>query len=430
MRLLLLAYYFPPDGGAGTQRPTSFVKHLPRLGIDCTVVTRTPPKARSYWEPEDATLVDVVERSATVLRTPGDAGGLAQFLAAAERRADEAIARERPDAILATMSPFEMWRTAAALGDRHRIPVVFDLRDPWALDGWQSYRTWFHWRRERDEMRRMLRRADGVVANTKESRRLFLELEPALAPERCTVVTNGWEADDFPLPAPRVAPAADPDAPMRIVFTGSFLSKPLYPKTSLSKRLAALVRHVPEPILPSGRTPLHLLGAIRSLRAAGDPAGRAAKLVVVGQKDEWTERCVRESGVADAVTFVGYQKHAASVRFIREADVLFLPLHGLPAGHRSRIVPGKAYEYLATGRPILGALPEGDAADLVRASGIGVVADPCSDRALADAIRSLHADWRSGRFDGSERPANAAQYERGVLAGTLAAFLRTITAQQ
>lgn len=426
MRVLLFAYYFPPDGGAGTQRPASFARHFPARGIDCTVVTRTPPAKRNYWEPEDATLLDSAAKATRVVRTPPTEGGLAAWLDAAERLGDEEIRRAKPDVLLLTMSPFELWQVGARLADRHGIPVVYDLRDPWALDGWQSYRTYLHWRREAKAMRAMLRRADGVVANTPESRRLFLDLEPSLRAERVTVVTNGWEAEDFPQPGPDVIAGARPDGTMRIVFTGSFLSKPLYPGRSLKQRVGAFLRYVPEPILASGRTPKHLLGAISRLRERGAEAGRVARLVVVGQKDEWTARCVEESGVADAVEFTGYLSHGESVRAIREADALFLPLHGLPRGCRSRIVPGKAYEYIATGRPILGALPEGDAAEIIEATGRGFVADPCDDESLAAAITALHARWKAGAFNRSVQGPNVAGYERGVLAASLASFLQSI----
>ena len=66
---------------------------------------------------------------------------------------------DRPDVILTTMSPFELWRVADELGQRHHIPAVYDLRDPWALDGVQDHRSVWHWRRGWREMRRMLRTA-------------------------------------------------------------------------------------------------------------------------------------------------------------------------------------------------------------------------------------------------------------------------------
>ena len=42
---------------------------------------------------------------------------------------------------------------------------------------------------------------------------------------------------------------------------------------------------------------------------------------------------------------------------ISSADLLFLPMHELPEGTSARIVPCKTYEYLASGRPVLAAVP-------------------------------------------------------------------------
>src|SRR5512133_3152494 len=38
-RVLVLAYFFPPVGGAGVQRTLKFVKYLAELGWDATVVS-------------------------------------------------------------------------------------------------------------------------------------------------------------------------------------------------------------------------------------------------------------------------------------------------------------------------------------------------------------------------------------------------------
>ena len=51
---------------------------------------------------------------------------------------------------------------------------------------------------------------------------------------------------------------------------------------------------------------------------------------------------------------------------MRSADLLFLPMHDLPPGRAAGIVPYKTYEYLAAERPILAAVPDGDARDLLR----------------------------------------------------------------
>ena len=50
---------------------------------------------------------------------------------------------------------------------------------------------------------------------------------------------------------------------------------------------------------------------------------------------------------------------------MRSADLLFLPMHDLPPGRRAGLVPYKTYEYLAAERPILAAVPDGDARDIL-----------------------------------------------------------------
>src|SRR5581483_9788229 len=47
-RVLLVAYQFPPVGGAGVQRVTKFVKYLPRHGWDVSVLTVANPSVPLY----------------------------------------------------------------------------------------------------------------------------------------------------------------------------------------------------------------------------------------------------------------------------------------------------------------------------------------------------------------------------------------------
>ena len=39
LRALVLLYYFPPSGGPGVQRGLKLCRHLPRFGVEPTVVT-------------------------------------------------------------------------------------------------------------------------------------------------------------------------------------------------------------------------------------------------------------------------------------------------------------------------------------------------------------------------------------------------------
>ena len=104
---------------------------------------------------------------------------------------------------------------------------------------------------------------------------------------------------------------------------------------------------------------------------------------------------------------------------MRGADLLFLPMHNLPSGYRARIVPGKTYEYLASGRPILAAVPDGDARDLLERAGTAFLTRPddvdAMSAVIVDAVR---------RRDRQTRPAPdpelLAGYERRKLTRRLA----------
>ena len=76
----------------------------------------------------------------------------------------------------------------------------------------------------------------------------------------------------------------------------------------------------------------------------------------------------------------GYLPHAEAVALMRSADLLFLPMQDAPG--RAGLDPGKTYEYLAAGRPILAAVPEGDARDLLGEAGAHIV-EPTDEAAMA-----------------------------------------------
>ena len=80
---------------------------------------------------------------------------------------------------------------------------------------------------------------------------------------------------------------------------------------------------------------------------------------------------------------------------MRSADLLFLPMHDLPTGTRATVVPGRPTEYIAAGRPILAAVPDGDARDLLAAAGTAYLCRPRDVDGMAAAIVEAHARWRA-----------------------------------
>ena len=433
--LVIVAYYFPPDGGAGAQRPLKFAKYLSKLGWRVSVVTHPGKAAQSWTRPADDSLREEAERDfpGEIIRVAEPAGAQRGTIDAMEAwsvaTADavkELAQRGGADAVLYTMSPFSLVRSAECVRRScPDLPIILDFRDPWALDGWQAQRTRWHWNRVFREMKAAVESADGVIANTPECGRLFREHFRGLPADRLAVITNGYDAADFEgdAGAPTLWDAAD--GTLRIVFSGSLCTRVMRFYDGHRGRLKRLIGHAPERIDYSGRTLIHVMDAINRLREAGEPLADRIRIDVRGGEDAADRESVERAGLTERVRFHGYVAHDESVRHIRLADALLLPLHGLPRGQRSRIVPGKTYEYLATGRPILGLLPEGDARDFVEASGRGAIADPCAPQEIAVALRRLPDLVREFPV-GCAPDESVRRFERERLTNDLAEFvLRT-----
>ncbi len=432
LRVLYLTYYFPPLGGAGVQRAVKFVRYLPAFGIQPLVITGDAAE-RAVYAPLDPSLSgDIpgetqVHRATTSLpeRSRGDRArrlaGLASAFARAWPTACESIALEAAtqapvDVILASMSPFETSKAAARLAARLGIPWVADLRDPWALDEMVVYPTRWHRAIELKRMRRSLADAALIIMNTPEASRALSSTFPELA-ERALAIPNGFDAEDFAGPPP--LPSADR---FRIVHTGSF-----HVALGLAHRRRRWLRRltggerVRVDIL--ARSHFYLLRALERWRRDAPAEVAHVDLVLAGDLSAEDRDATLRSAVADRVQLPGYVSHAESVALLRGADLLFLPMHALPPGERARIVPGKTYEYLAARRPILAAVPEGDARNLVRESGHGSVCEPEDVMTMERLLRERFRAKLEGRESVPAPECFYARFERRTLTESLARAL-------
>src|SRR5438105_5257522 len=98
-------------------------------------------------------------------------------------------------------------------------------------------------------------------------------------------------------------------------------------------------------------------------------------------------------------------------------------MQNLPPEHRSATEPGKTYEYLASGRPILGAVPEGDARDLLLEAGTATVCEPNDVEAMAETIRGQVERWSRREPVPHVPPGLLERFERRSIAAEYAALL-------
>jgi glycosyltransferase involved in cell wall biosynthesis len=432
LRALMLCYYFPPKGGAGVQRSTTFVKHLPDFGVDPVVVTGAAT-SQGEWEPLDSSLADGLPADLPVLRPadtvlPTDTSSRAERWLLRPTAFDrwwseravslglEAAREARPDVLYASLSPFSSWTAAVELGRRLDVPVVADLRDPWALDEVQVYPTQLHRALVLRRMDTLVRQSALTIWNTPEAQRVAREAFPGTPAARHAVLTNGYDGGDFQGPPPPFDPTT-----FRVVHSGTLHAS----LAAATARRGAIARALGGQLSTPdhfGRTPRYLLEALRRVPAASAD-GRRIELHLYGGLSADDQRLLAEYPDV-SVRRHGFVDHDQVIMAVRGADLLFLPLYGLPPGHRARIVPGKTYEYLASARPILAAVPPSDVRDFVLAAGAGSVADPQDVAGLAHAV----GHWLE-RAPAPNRPLgpNVLRFERRELTRSLAELMRSAT---
>jgi glycosyltransferase involved in cell wall biosynthesis len=422
-RVAFLAYYFPPSGGGGVQRSLKFAKYLPEHGYEPIVVTR-PLTSSSTWAPPDESLAAALPAGLEVLRAAGPEprrGGGVRGRAVRWLRLESAFHRwwvegalatargipQEVDLVYASMSPFETGDAAGRLAAELGVPWVADLRDPWALDDWLVYPSGIHRRLELRRMRRLLASAGAVVMNTPEATFEVRRRFPELRGRPVTTIPNGFDVEDFAGPSPERR-----DGAFRVVHAGNVFPVAERAHVRLGRRaLGGAARGLDV----TTRSHVPLLRAVAAVRSEHPHAGACLEVHLAGSIHE----DVRASLPAWVVAH-GYLSHPETVALLRSADLLFLPMHELPPGVRSRIVPGKTYEYLAAERPILAAVPDGDARDLLGRAGSAFLCRPSDVDTMARIIVDQVQRAARGEEGPRPRPEVLDRYERRRLATELA----------
>ncbi len=164
------------------------------------------------------------------------------------------------------------------------------------------------------------------------------------------------------------------------------------------------------------------LEALHEVLAQRPEARRRLRATLVGPFESgYRDRAVA-LGLTGIVEFTGPRPHAETRRLQREAALLVLwKPRQLPT-----MVPGKLYEYLDAGPPIVGLLERGEeAAELVERAG-GTLIAPGDRAALAGELSRRYAAWQAGDAGAagpSARPPWLADYTRARLAARLAGLL-------
>jgi glycosyltransferase involved in cell wall biosynthesis len=391
VKVLLVTLYWPPAGGGGVQRPLKIATHLPSLGIETHVLAPDDPKwihrdeelqpptqawvhRARYVGPEGRRPADELHGTTGLERISKQVSLFGRRLLVPDENvawnltaipaAARIVREEGIDAVITTSPPNSIHLVGAAVKRITGVRWVADLRD--SLAAHPHRRTESAAVRAKEQSQRVIARlvangADAIVAASDAIAKEARTLEPNSA---VTTIPNGCDFDDF------AGLDYTPGERFRITHTGSFFGQ-----------------RDPRPFL----TALADSNADAVARFVGDfrPADR-----------EFAESL----GLGDRLELHPFLPRRQALALQRDSEALLLLIP--EAGGRGKgVLSGKVFEYLASERPILAAVPpDGAAAELIRESKAGIVAPPDDPAALLAALEELTARFQAGSLDGTPLP--------------------------
>jgi len=438
--VLFTAYWFPPGGEHGVQRAAKFCKYLPDFGYRPLVLTGEEKDIRHKRDP--SLLADV--EGTKVFRCTGFERFLVQWpvkmrlnvlvwlllrpdryvleWGPAAKRTAMKIAKEYPiSAIVTTLMPMSNALLGLKLKRLLGVPWIVDYRDPWTTCTWRVWPTRLHFWWESRQERRVLEAADAAVVVTPQMKINLARRFPQFA-HKIHVICNGFDSADFAgLPEP------SHNHRLRIGYTGGFSDWDARPRGAGLGPLRKVVFYADRSSDLSTHSPLYLFRAVRALLDERPELREAVRITFAGKFSAKNAALVKELKLEDVVSVKGYLPHAESIQLLADSDVLFFALPTPLDGGRSHMHAGKLFEYLAAEKPILAAIPHGDAKDLIESARAGWCVEPRDVDGMKSLLEQLIEEKQKAQaLTVHPNREYIAQYDRRALTGKLAALLDTL----
>lgn len=425
--VLLVTYYFPPAGGAAVQRFLKFARYLPAYDWQPVVLTVRPEDAAypfrdealeaevpgevpvfrtRAWDPYAAYARLLGQRKEEVVSV-GFAGRphqrwkerLARWIRANlflpdarvgwvpfALRAIPLLLRQYPiEVIVTTGPPHSTHLIGYQAHRRYRLPWVADLRDPWTGIDYYEMLPMTRWARRIDawmEQRVLIRATRRVVVTPSMQRRLQDQGLPAL------LIPNGYDPADFEELQPQ------PTDYFWVTYAGS---------------------------MNPARNPEALWQALQRLQET-----TRLRVRLIGTVDAAVRQAIARYGVADRVEVLPFVPHRQALQYLLSSALLLLVINQTVGN--AGIITSKLYEYVGSGRPVLGIGPvQGDAAAVLQETKAGKMFNYNDVEGIVAYLRQHYEAWAAGRPLAGALPALAQRYSRPYLTGELARLLEEVT---
>jgi colanic acid biosynthesis glycosyl transferase WcaI len=384
MKILYVSQYFPPEMGAPAARAAELSRHWAAAGHDVTVLTGFPNHPTGMVPPEyRSKLRRLVVREKTdginVVRTwllpfPNRKAHerMLNYSSFCVSAATTGLFLSRPDVVIATSPQLLVALSGWWLARCKRVPFVFEVRDLWpeslAAVGMGNPSSLLH--RALAKLAGFLyRRSDRIVVVTPAFEDYLVE-HWHVPRKKISVIENGVETKLFA-----------PDQ-----FTGAG-------ETNLRRELRVEGNFIVSYIGTMGMA--HGLETIIEVAAQLQNTNPEIVFLMLGEgaEKESIAALARERGLHN-LRFVDQQPREKIPAYICASDVCLVLLKKTELF--KTVIPTKMLEFMSCARPVILGV-DGQARAILEEAHAGLVIEPESAAALANAIRYLAANREMAR---------------------------------
>lgn len=406
----MIAFHYPPyQGSSGIQRTLKFARYLPRHEFQPIILTASP---RAYRHIDDTQVRDIpanvlVKRAFALdaARHLALRGIYLRFLAlpdpwvtwwlGAVPAGLQMIRQYRPEVIWSTYPIATAHLIGLTLCRLTGIPWIADFRDSMTEDNYPAdvlTRRTYRWIE-----RQVIRYSSRLIFTAPSTIDMYLNRYSLLSRDRCLLIPNGYDEEDFKNLILSTALERTQDHPIRLVHAGL--------------------------IYPEERNPRCFFEALSKLKSDGLINSKDLSIVLRASGSEnYYLAIVRKLGIDDLINLLPALSYQQALQECADADALLL-FQGASCNHQ---IPAKVYEYLRLRKPILGLTPPGgDTGKLLAETGGASIVDLDDEDGICKVIPEFLAAVRTH----SHCIPNAEQvlrYSRGYQTGKLADGLRKL----
>ncbi len=414
--IVLVTYFFPPYNHSGIQRPLKFAKWLPKFGYDPIVLTCGNMRWDAYdvdtYKSEVLNKIEVFKFNAPRFKGIGSPLFSRHFMdkwilkletlffedrldwAIGVRQKSLELVRDREVKLVFTTGPPQsVHYIGLYLKRKLGIPWVMDFRDPMVqrapAQGGGKIKHFIQELRKRTLFlmyeRLWVKKANSVVTATKSMTANFQFQHPDFA-KKITTITNGFDPEDFD----GLKGTRRDKSRFTLVYTGR-LTEP--------------------------RSPRDFFEGLRKALTINSKLRDQLEVLFIGPYNKKNIAMLSAPDLRGVVKYLGIMDHIDCISYQLGSDANLL----IVAPADSFCIPGKLFEYLRAGQPILALTPEGIVKKVIDDNRLGVTVDPLNHEGIASHIIALYKLWKNGNL-GSIKPSEAflKQYERKTLTHKLA----------